>query len=79
MTATIDGAAIDSVALASGVPVPPGTHDIALSGTMKGERWALLPQWNGAALWQSTVRDDGARRVESISRCGRGRAGSRRC
>ena len=55
MTATIDGAAIDAGALASGVSLPAGTHEIALSGTMKGERWALVPEWEGEEVWQSAA------------------------
>ena len=55
LTATIDGAAIDGIALAEGVSLPAGSHAIAISGTMKGERWALVPEWNGAPVWQSAA------------------------
>ncbi len=55
LTATIDGAAIDGIALAEGVSLPAGSHPIAISGTMKGERWALVPEWNGAPVWQSAA------------------------
>ncbi len=55
ISATIDGTAVDGGALAGGVGLQPGTHEIALSGTMQGERWALLPEWNGADVWQSAA------------------------
>lgn len=55
LSATIDGAAIDQSTLSAGVPLPAGTHDVALSGTMTTERWILLPQWNGVDVWQSAL------------------------
>ena len=55
LSSTIDGAAITGEALAAGVPLTAGTHDIALTGSMSGEDWRLVPTWNGGALWESGV------------------------
>ena len=55
LSATIDGTSISGEALESGVTMNSGTHQIALTGTMTGERWALVPQWNGGALWQTAI------------------------
>ena len=55
LSATIDGAAVDRAALAGGVSVPAGSHAVSLTGTMRGERWALVPEWNGRDVWQAAT------------------------
>jgi hypothetical protein len=53
IAATIDGAAVDRQRLINGVSMAAGIHEVTLSGTMKGERWSLLPQWNGRDLMRA--------------------------
>jgi hypothetical protein len=55
MTATIDGAAVGEEVLARGVTLAGGSHEVVLTGTMTGERWALLPQWNGGEVWREAT------------------------
>lgn len=55
LSATIDGIAVDQATLSNGVALQPGTHAVALTGTMTTERWVLLPQWNGVDVWQSAL------------------------
>ena len=55
LSAIIDGVAVDDASLPSGVSLRAGTHDLALSGTMTGERWAIVPQWNGADIWRDAM------------------------
>lgn len=55
LAGTIDGMAVDQSALQNGVTLQGGTHAVALSGSMTSERWVLLPQWNGADVWQSAL------------------------
>src|SRR4030095_12246258 len=55
LSAVIDGVAVDDASLASGVRLRAGTHHIALSGTMSGERWAIVPQWSGADIWRDAM------------------------
>ena len=38
-----------------GITLPEGSHHVAVRGQLAGERWALLPQWNGRELWTSAV------------------------
>jgi hypothetical protein len=55
LSATIDDVAITGQALAAGVPLTAGTHHVALSGSMSGEDWRLVPAWNGDAIRASGV------------------------
>ncbi len=55
LAVTIDGDRIDDRILMGGVDLSSGVHEITLSGTMKGEYWALLPQWDGKDVFQSAA------------------------
>lgn len=55
LTATIDGRQVASSALANGLRLQEGTHEIVLTGTLTGERWRLVPTWNGRSVWQSAL------------------------
>jgi hypothetical protein len=53
ISAVIGGEAYDQAALAAGVALTAGTHPVTIRGTMKGDRWALLPHWNNRPLWNA--------------------------
>jgi hypothetical protein len=36
------------------VPLAAGTHAIALGASLTGERWRLVPEWNGTSAWRNT-------------------------
>jgi hypothetical protein len=55
LAATIDGTSVTSAALASGVSLSAGPHDVALNGTMTGERWRLVPMWNDRDVWHGAI------------------------
>jgi hypothetical protein len=55
LAVTIDGDRIDNRIFMGGVNLSSGVHEIVLSGTMKGEYWALLPQWDGKDVFQSSA------------------------
>jgi hypothetical protein len=50
----IDGASINGD-IVSGVPVPAGTHQVDIIGTLTGSHWRLMPSWNGRPLWSAAV------------------------
>lgn len=52
---TVDGVAVASDALKRGVPLSAGPHDVVLAGTMSGERWRLVPLWNGEPVFASAL------------------------
>jgi hypothetical protein len=47
--------AVDGRVAAPPVSLEPGVHQVVVSGTMKGRRWWLVPQWNGDDLWSSVT------------------------
>lgn len=49
LAATIDGEPVTDVV--NGVYLDPGSHRVALSGTLTGSQWRLMPAWNGQSLW----------------------------
>jgi hypothetical protein len=55
LSSTIDNVSITSQALAAGVPLTAGAHEIMLTGSMTGEHWRLVPTWNGGTVWESGV------------------------
>jgi hypothetical protein len=55
LIANIDGAVHSQADLDRGIPLAEGSHYVAVSGHLAGERWALAPQWNGAGLWASAA------------------------
>ena len=44
---------VDGAASPDDVLIGPGGHAILIDGTLTGERWRLVPTWNGADLWSS--------------------------
>lgn len=55
ISATIDGRSIDGAALSTGVPLDPGSHQVSMTGSMTGEQWKLVPQWNRRDVWQGST------------------------
>lgn len=55
LSATIDEIQFTQDELEKGVTLGEGAHAVALSGGLKGDRWALMPEWNGRPLWTSAV------------------------
>jgi hypothetical protein len=55
LSATIDGTTVAGDALASGVRLGRGSHAVVLNGRLTGDRWRLVPQWDGEDVWRSTV------------------------
>jgi hypothetical protein len=52
MTTTL---AVDGLITTSPVQLQPGTHQVVISGTMTGNRWRLVPLWNGQDLWSNVT------------------------
>src|SRR5206468_1815678 len=46
----VDGIAVASTDARTGVTLSTGIHSIAMDATLSGERWELVPLWNGADL-----------------------------
>jgi hypothetical protein len=44
---------VDGGAAVVSANVAPGTHVVAIDGTLTGDRWRLVPTWNGADLFAS--------------------------
>jgi hypothetical protein len=42
---------VDGVALRGPSPVARGLHSVAIDAVLTGDRWALVPRWNGEELW----------------------------
>lgn len=49
----VDG--VDVADPAAGVMVAPGTHYVAIAGTLVRDKWSLEPRWNGAGVWTATA------------------------
>jgi hypothetical protein len=50
MATTID---IDGVRVSGETRLDPGLHRVQLTATLNGDRWRLVPRWNGAELWST--------------------------
>jgi hypothetical protein len=51
----IGGATIDPEAAVISTPLPAGDHVIRIHAAMTGDRWSLMPQWNGRDAWSATT------------------------
>src|SRR2546425_12793409 len=50
---------VDGVALRGPQSIAPGVHFVAIDAVLTGDRWSLIPRWNGQDLWSrvtATVR-----------------------
>jgi hypothetical protein len=50
---------VDGVALHGPSPIGRGAHFVAVDALLSGDRWALVPRWNGEEIWSrvtTTVR-----------------------
>jgi len=50
---------VDGVALRGPQSIAPGVHFVAIDAVLTGDRWSLVPRWNGQDLWSqvtATVR-----------------------
>ena len=50
---------VDGVALRGPSPISRGVHFVAIDAVLTGDRWALVPRWNGQEIWSrvtTTVR-----------------------
>ena len=50
---------VDGIAQRGASPIAPGVHFVAIDAVLTGDRWALVPLWNGQDLWSrvtTTVR-----------------------
>ena len=47
----VDGEMVTASDLAEGINLSPGVHRVAIAADLHGDRWRLLPSWNGADLW----------------------------
>jgi hypothetical protein len=69
LAAVIDGAAVDARGLADGVTLAAGVHTVALSGTARGEDWALQPEWNGRDVFaHATATRAAPHRLDHLAR-----------
>lgn len=55
---------IDGISARGPAPVGAGVHLVAIDGVLTGDRWALVPRWNGDDLWSRV--DATARRPSGI-------------
>lgn len=51
----VDGQPVDAEVMKQGVSVGPGTHAISVGGTLSGDKWSLVPRWNGADLFSGAI------------------------
>src|SRR5437763_14708821 len=42
---------VDGVALRGPHSIAPGVHFVAIDAVLTGDRWSLIPRWNGQDLW----------------------------
>lgn len=50
---------VDGVALRGPSPIASGVHFVSIDASLTGDRWALVPRWNGQDIWShatTTVR-----------------------
>jgi hypothetical protein len=55
---------VDGVAQHGPASIGPGVHAVAIDAVLTGDRWALVPLWNGQDLWSHTTAT--ARRPSAI-------------
>ena len=46
---------VDGVAVPVASPLAPGVHYVAIDAVLTGDRWALVPRWNGEELWSRVI------------------------
>jgi hypothetical protein len=46
---------IDGQAMHGASRIDAGTHFVAIDAVLTGDRWALVPQWNGTELWEQVT------------------------
>jgi hypothetical protein len=47
----VDDEVVTAGDLAEGINLSPGVHRVTVAADLHGDRWRLLPSWNGADLW----------------------------
>jgi hypothetical protein len=45
---------VDGVPVSGETHLDPGLHRVQLTATLTGDRWRLVPRWNGAEVWNGT-------------------------
>jgi hypothetical protein len=55
---------VDGIVQRGPSPIGPGVHAVAIDAVLTGDRWALVPLWNGQDLWSHTTAT--ARRPSSL-------------
>ena len=55
---------VDGVALGGPTPIGRGVHSVAIDAGLTGDRWALVPRWNGKDVWSQITTT--ARRPSSF-------------
>lgn len=55
LAGTIDGRDVAGAELAQGLTLAPGSHSVSLTANLSGERWRLMPTWNGRSVWGAAV------------------------
>jgi hypothetical protein len=46
---------VDGIAIHGPAAIERGLHFVALDGVLTGDRWALVPRWNGQEIWSSVT------------------------
>jgi hypothetical protein len=46
---------VDGHGVPGALPLTAGTHFVSLDGILTGERWAVVPRWNGEPLWDNAT------------------------
>jgi hypothetical protein len=57
---------VDAVALHGPSSIGPGLHAVSIDAVLTGDRWALVPRWNGQELWSNVTTT--VRRPSGIDR-----------
>ena len=52
-TVRVDEAEFTREQIVGGVPLGPGSHHLRLDGELSGDRWRVVPLWNGASLFSA--------------------------
>jgi hypothetical protein len=53
--ARVDDAMVSAADLAEGINLSGGVHRVTIEANLRGDRWRLIPTWNGNDLWQTAT------------------------
>ena len=51
----VDGTDRSTEAMAEGIPIEPGLHEVVVDAELAGDQWRLRPTWNDQDVWTATT------------------------